>query len=518
MDIPRLKDLVPQEFANDQRGLALFGGYWDIDRDITIVEPLWFLGGILRPAAGVTIKINGPMYAPVTQIFDLSQGGTIVGQPEIESVNPVWWGADPDHVENSSPAINAAIEFCNGTFKPAVQFVAGNYLCLDEVYKRHSFYMPDIRGIGGGNTGEPSGVQLDFRESSIGYDASGNPTAEPGRCIYIKGGSGTLVTGSIDRISVQCKANQIALQIADQGGVLVSNCIFHDGRDSVQMFNESPNGFTEWCKLVNCTFDNPTRNCVRLRANAGATDSFHGMEILDCWAQISSSVAPAAIEITPKCFWYNGTLRIRVFFNGNPPDYQDVLRVDPSCRDPEIDGYIKTESGYGKGRLASGRNVDFPGTVLALSGVTWGTMRPAHWMQTLGPEGGASNGATMKWLKEFSYGPRAITVDASGSWYTGLYCPGEIDCEIVVRANNYEWHVSGIARPHHMGGYGMFSKISSWNLIDSTGWGEPSFVVGTDNALYLKNPKYPAGAVNFFIWYRQRSITHIFGAFALMGR
>lgn len=517
MDIPRLKDLVPQQYAADQRGLVLLGGYWDIDRDIVVDEPLWFMGGILRPLDGVTIKINGPMYAPVTQIFDLSQGGTIVGNPEIEAVNPVWWGADPDHIENSSPAINAAIQFCNGTFKPAVQFVAGNYLCNDRILKGQSFYMPDVRGVGGGNTGEPSGVQLDFTQSaSITFDANG----EPMPCVLIKGGCGTLVTGGLDRLSIQAKAGQVPLVLNNQGGVLVSNCVFHDGTDSVQEFNQGVNGFTEWCKLVNCTFDNPARNGVRFRSTPDATDSFHGAEILDCWAQLSSSGAPAAVEVTKNCFWYNGTMRIRVFFSNNPPDYQDVLKVDPACRDPEIDGYIKTEAGYGKGRLASGKNVDFPGTVITLSGVTWGTMRPKHWMSTIGPEGGASNGATMSWGKEFSYGPRSITVDANGAWNTGLYLPGEFDCEIVVRASNYEYHISGIARPHHMGGYGVFSKASSWKLIDSTGWGEPSFVVGTDNVLYLNNPKYGAvpDQVKFYIWHRQRSVTHVFGAYALMGR
>ena len=500
---------------NNAKGM-LATGVVEIHEDTVIEDPLWLMG-MLVPDKDVEIQINGPLMCGVHQAFDLSKGGTITGRPEIESVNPCWWGADPDHVENSSPAINAAIQFCNGTYKPALQFTAGNYLCLEHIEKRQSFYMPDIRGIGGGNTGEPSGVQLDFTQStSIVADANG----EPAPCVYIKGGSGTLVTGSIDRISIQAKAGQVPLMIADQGGVLVSNCIFHDGHDSVQIFNQAPNGFSEWNKLVNCTFDNPARNGVRLRSNPGATDSFHGFEIIDCWAQISSSVAPAAVEVTPHCFWYNGTLRIRVFFAQNPPDYQDVLKVDPACRDPQIDGYIKTEAGYGKGRLASGKNVDFPGTVITLSGVEWGTMRPCHWMSTIGPEGGASNGATMKWLREFSYGPRYITVDAAGAWQTGLYLPGEMDVEMVVRADYYEYHISGICRPHHMGGNGVFQKISSWNLIDNKGWGEPSFSVDNKGVLWLNNPKYTAapGVVKFYIWYRQRSVTHVFGKYALMGR
>lgn len=478
---------------NNAQGL-LATGVVEVHDDIVVEDPLWLMG-MLVPDKDVEVRINGPLMCGVHQAFDLSKGGIITGRPEIAEVNPCWWGANPNGVGNSSPAINQAIEFCNGTYKPAIQFVAGNYLCLDHIEKRHTFYMPQIRGIGGGNQGEPGGVTLDFRQ------------AEGENCVYIKGGSGTLVNGGLSNLTILANANQVPLRIADQGGCVIANCQFQGGIDSVRFHNESPNGFTEWNKLVNCNFFQPARNAVRFVANDQATDSFHGAEILDCWAQLNNG-APAAVYVGRRCYWYNGTMQIRVFFHGNPPDYQDVLCVDPSARDPQIDGYIKTESGAGRGRLASGKNVDFPGNVLALTGVTWGTMRPKHYMMTMGPEGGATNGATLSWAKEFSYGPRAVTVDASGEWSTGLYLPGEFDCEILVRASNYEYHISGIARPHHMGGNGIFNKTSSWNLIDSTGWGEPSLLVKSNNTLYLKNAKYPAGAVNFYIWYKQRSLNH----------
>lgn len=515
MDIPRLKDLIPAQYQNGaQHGLVLTGGYWDIDRDITITEPLWFMGGILRPLAGVTIKLNCPIYAQCDQIFDLSQGGQIVGNPEVQSMNPVWWGADPDHIENSSPAINAAIAFCSGTFKPTLQFIAGNYLCMDRIIKQQNFYMPEIRGIGGGNMGEPSGVQLDFSQSTtIGLDANG----EPQPCVYIKGGSGTLVTGSIDRLTILANGNQLPMQIADQGGVLVSNCQFHGGMDSFQFFNEAPNGFTEWNKLVNCVFMQPRRNAVRFKANSQATDSFHGAEILDCWAQITNG-APAAIAVGKHCLWYNGTMRIRVFFANNPADYQDVLYVDPEARDPQIDGYIKTEAGGGKGRLGSGREIDFPGEVLALTGITWGSVKPVHYSMYMGPEGGASNGAVIKWYKPFSYGPRPITVDANNEWNTGLYLPGSFDCEMILRAPYYEYQISGIARGQHYGGPGIFNKTAAWALTNQAGYGEPSFRVNNQNVLILYAPSYAAipGRVMFSMFAAQRSLGFFYGKFHTM--
>ena len=507
MDIPRLKDLVPAQYAQDQHGLVLLGGYWDIDRDITISEPIWFMGGILRPLDGVTIKINGPIYAPVTQIFDLSKGGTIVGNPELEAVNPVWWGADPDHVEDSAPAINAAINFCNGTFKPAVEFVAGNYLCMKHIEKNQSFYMPTVRGAGGGNMSEPGGTMLDFTQAPIGLDTNG----EPGACVYIKGGSGTLALGGLDRLTIRCNSNQAGIVVADQGGILISNCQVQGAMDCVQFYNQAPNGFTEWNKLVNCTFMLPARNCVRFKANSQATDSFHGTEVIDCWLQISNG-APSAIHVGERCYWYNGTCRARVFFHGNPGKYQDVITVDPKTRDVEIEGYFKTEGGYGWGRLGSGRTIWFAGQVVCLGSVTWGSVVPVEYYFRAGPEAGAGNGASYMMIRGMSHS-RSITVDANGNAPVGLYCHGAMDCEITVRAGNYEYNISGIARPQYSGMNGAWNKTAVWTMTNATGWGEPSFWVGSNNELYIQNRNYPPGAVKLHIWYRQRSMSAAMGKY-----
>lgn len=481
-------------FANDQRGYAVTGTV-EIDEDLTIVDPLWCFG-TLKPLDGVTVSINGPFVAGSSQCFDLSAGGTIAGKPEIEAVNPVWWGADPDHTRNSSPAINAALAFCNGSFKPAVQFIAGHYLCRDQILKPHSFYCPTIRGVGGGNTTDPGGTVLDFQQSRLGEDDA---------CIVIKGGSGKLVTGGLDRITIAAASGQTGLCIADQGGVLVSNVIVHGGKDSVRVFNEV--GFSEWNKFVNCTFNGAERSNIRFEVSEG-TDSFHGCDVLDCWFQMSHS-QPSAIHAGARSFWYNGTLRARVFFDGNPDGYQDVLSVDYSARDPQLEGYIKTESGAGRGRLGSGRNVDWCGPVLACTGITWGSFRPLHYSMWMGPEGGPSNGSVIKFGAEASYGPRPITVDANGEWYTGMYLTGDFDCEILLRAEDYEYHISGVARPHHMGGEGIFQVNQIWPLTNRAGYGPPSLSVKADGGLYLQNANYAAvpGQVYFYIWHRQRSMS-----------
>jgi hypothetical protein len=52
--------------------LVIPAGTYLVSSDLTLTAPLIFMGGILKPARGVTIHINGPMTAPLEQCFDLN--------------------------------------------------------------------------------------------------------------------------------------------------------------------------------------------------------------------------------------------------------------------------------------------------------------------------------------------------------------------------------------------------------------------------------------------------------------
>jgi len=502
MDLPRMRDLVPQQYASEQRGIALLGGVYDITQDLHIEEPIWFLGGILRPLAGVVVTIDGPMYAPVTQIFDLSEGGWIDGRPNIASVNPVWWGADPNGVNDSSAAINDAIEFCNGSFAPFVEMVAGHYRCLAQILKGQSFHMPIIRGTGGGNNVEPGGVVWDFSESDIN-DA----------CVKIKGGSGRSAHGGIADITIVGNGKCKGLQFADQCGSYANNIMLENCLDGIEFFNE--HGFTEWNKLINCQVDNPGRYSFLCRRGSG-TESFHGAEIIDCWTNLSAS-SPGAIWIGAGCKWYNGTTRARIFYANGLQAPQDAFVLDPAAYPVDTEGYLKCEGGGGFARGASGGLVNLMGPVLSLNGFDWGTLKQKRYSIALGPESGHANGQIASPLDYHSFGPRYITVNQNGEWSTGIYLDGAYLLKITVSAANYEFRHTAVAEAQGYGGEGLYQDLIRWPINDSRGFGAPTFRVDPGGTLLLKNAKYPPGEVTFSVWYEQLSLNRqIYQRFATM--
>lgn len=101
--------------AADAKGaFRIPDGSYQIDTDISIASAARFeRGAKIKPAAGVTITINGEIEAGAVQIFDVSAGGTIVINGE---KNPIgwaeWWGltaSAPSAAADNRTRINAAI-------------------------------------------------------------------------------------------------------------------------------------------------------------------------------------------------------------------------------------------------------------------------------------------------------------------------------------------------------------------------------------------------------------------------
>ena len=85
--------------------------------------------GMLKPATGVTITINGPLKAPLSKAFDLVGTGVVAfGTGAVEKFYPQWWGADPLGVSDSVAAIQAAINAANAAGGGMVYFPDGTYL------------------------------------------------------------------------------------------------------------------------------------------------------------------------------------------------------------------------------------------------------------------------------------------------------------------------------------------------------------------------------------------------------
>jgi hypothetical protein len=71
-------------------------------------------GGMLKPASGVTVTINGQVEAGLYKIFDITDGGTFAGSPRTYKLYPEWFGAIRDGVTDDSLSINATLSFAYG--------------------------------------------------------------------------------------------------------------------------------------------------------------------------------------------------------------------------------------------------------------------------------------------------------------------------------------------------------------------------------------------------------------------
>lgn len=73
-------------------------------KNVLIESPLEFSpGGVLKPAAGVRVRLTREIAAPVVRIFDLSEGGRIVLPDKLGEVWAAWWGLDEARTDNEIP-------------------------------------------------------------------------------------------------------------------------------------------------------------------------------------------------------------------------------------------------------------------------------------------------------------------------------------------------------------------------------------------------------------------------------
>jgi len=93
-------------------------GTYLIDQDVTCTAPLHFAGGKFSIASGKTLTINGPIQAPLAQIFE-GLGTVAFGQGAIPEVYPQWWGALADGSNDDTAALQAAINAADFLFLPA---------------------------------------------------------------------------------------------------------------------------------------------------------------------------------------------------------------------------------------------------------------------------------------------------------------------------------------------------------------------------------------------------------------
>ncbi len=98
--------------------LLLAPGTWTISANVTVPSNInlkFEQGSVLSIGAGYTFNVNGPVDAPLSQIF--SGSGLVRGKVLIPAVNPIWFGAVEDSATggsgtNNAAAIQAAADWC----------------------------------------------------------------------------------------------------------------------------------------------------------------------------------------------------------------------------------------------------------------------------------------------------------------------------------------------------------------------------------------------------------------------
>lgn len=134
-----------------KNGTCLIGTSIAIPSNVKLV---FLNGGMLKPESGVTITgSNAKVEAGLTQIFDLTDGGSLAGTWDIKEIYPQWFGAKGDNSTDDTVAFQKCIDMSikikipEGTYilKP----VSGNYgnFALNSFDKT-----PIIEGSGIGKT------------------------------------------------------------------------------------------------------------------------------------------------------------------------------------------------------------------------------------------------------------------------------------------------------------------------------------------------------------------------------
>jgi hypothetical protein len=107
---------------------------------VTISTGLIFeAGAVIKPASGITVTLSNFVDAPLTQIFDLSAGGTIAGNFYAPKYFVQWWGAKADGNystgagTDNTASFQAAINVLNTSGGAALHVPAGIYKLASQI-------------------------------------------------------------------------------------------------------------------------------------------------------------------------------------------------------------------------------------------------------------------------------------------------------------------------------------------------------------------------------------------------
>lgn len=397
-----------------------------------------------------------------------------------------WFNADPTAVAFSDVALASAIAAAgvNGVIRVSV---GGTYKFQTQVFKAGSF---DCFSIIGANE---DGIRFDY-------------SAVPGDSFFrIRGGSGQTVLSRFEGIEYAGASGKSAFKVEGQCGLRWIRCHFINntaGTPAIWLYNDSAN-FTEFCVAEQCDFATTSPLAMKYeRAGGSSSDSFHGSGLLNC---IGHNGTANLIEIGATCRVYNAPMTVDTFASSTSTIIQNNSTIP--CT---MFGTLGVETSGGTvttfAQLAGGNAVNYVGEVVTLSSVRYGTLRQC--------DAAVISGSEFSNLIQLTRRPFAnyfTTVTSPATIINVANLGPRLSSALVnVRfsASNYEYRYLLYAEHSGVGLAGSVTTLATGLVINTAGYGAPTFSINSSGDLIATNAGWPAATVSVSV-----TVTPMNGAF-----
>jgi hypothetical protein len=444
-------------------------GTYSIQSNVTIARNIVFeQGAILKPAASVTITINGWINAGDWQIFDTSAASSLItGAIKNPRLLPEWWGAAGDDTADDLLPIQRCARAAYDAGMKGVQLLDKTYRVTDTIHGN---------GYDSQDPDAPSWYGMDKRQTVLHLDtASANKSI-----LKFRGGSGTLCGAVVRDIQFDGNATSRGIEFSDKCGMRAVDCLFDTNVTGIWWHNADSGSFTEYCVADRCQF---TPNCTSAGTyeKGSGVDSFHGSGLVNrCTHNIPSG--GVTIYIGPAAKPYNCPLDVNVW-----AEAVTVALIDNDSTAPtSFHGQITYElQSGGVLTLATSNNVWFAGPIVGTGeSVSGGTLYRVGSVVI-------NSNSTITPLDTRRGFTQAITTGANT--LVGLGGPGRfVWIEFTATDYNYRslLYVERIA-----GGAGNVDELAAVTTVNTAAYGAPAYTVNTDGNLVATQAGWPASGV-----------------------
>lgn len=488
--------------ANDQRALAVadaatasggitVSGACVIVSSMTLAGPVHFRsGGLLKPAAGVTITLNGPVSGTVSQHFDISAGGMIRGSFRVAAI-PVQWFDSGLNANARREALQAAIDLVVSDLSQRNTSIS---LCGAG---RDGVFDIGTHGVRASGNDMPfiDGCQPQGQVSPDSTNLKMSPAAREAAVTFA--GNTSLCGCGVRGVYIDGNANTIGVTLNNVVGANVNIGFSPNIGLALHLLNTA-SMFTEANRFVLNGGLSSTSLLARF-SNNGGTGSFAGNSF-EPGTHVSTAAARTLplIQVDRGSFWYNGALNINVHNNGGGPLYIINNQQDPPLS--LTGGLVQLEGSntatVGFANPANNR-VYFGGAITAqairnadLSAVTF--CRTFYYDVSIMCRGGLA-----QQLHTSGPGNAVIPIPNLLGVNDGRY-----NVSVSIADGSYKY-VGQISTFIETGSSGALSVDAGGLIADRNGFGPPIFAL-QGSQLTVRNPNWPARAI-FDVHYSEQS-------------